>query len=273
LIDGEEIDLTVEDMERTIRVLPDEIKTGVLKDPERLKTMMLSTYITKVAAFRAEKKDLDKLPNIVDRLWNRKINFLAVAEIDNVVQQSSSQDFDRAAKEHYLANPEQYLTTPKVDASHILIGLKERNPNEAELFAKNLLVKIQSGVIDFESAAVKYSDDKGSAKNAGSLGEFTKGSMVPPFDDAVFAIVNSGEIVGPIKTNYGYHIIRLNKKIPQKKIPFEEVKSSIVASLAKSQRAAIREEYLLKIQKDAEMRMDVSEVNEFLGKVVVSEEK
>ena len=206
LIDGDEVDLTTDDMDRTIRILPEEVKDGVLKDPERLKTMLLSTYMTKVAASRAEKKELDKTADVVDRLWNRKINFLAVAEINDIVNSSGSSDFEIAAKEKYLANPEQFLTKKKVEASHILIGIKSRTFVDAEAVAKEIFDKLNNSELEFEQAAKEYSDDKGSAERGGALGVFEKGMMVPPFEDAAFGIEKEGAIVGPIKTNFGYLI-------------------------------------------------------------------
>ena len=272
LIDGDEVDLTTDDMDRTIRILPEEVKDGVLKDPERLKTMLLSTYMTKVAASRAEKKELDKTADVVDRLWNRKINFLAVAEINDIVNSSGSSDFEIAAKEKYLANPEQFLTKKKVEASHILIGIKSRTFVDAEAVAKEIFDKLNNSELEFEQAAKEYSDDKGSAERGGALGVFEKGMMVPPFEDAAFGIEKEGAIVGPIKTNFGYHIIRLDKKYPQTLIPFEEVKAGIVDNLQKAHRASVREEYLLKIQNDAKDRMKDQEIDKYINSVLVQEE-
>jgi len=96
-----------------------------------------------------------------------------------------------------------------VKASHILIEFGN-NKDSALKVAKDILKRAKSGE-DFASLAKTYSEDKGSAINGGSLGYFGKGMMVKPFEDACFA-AKVGEIVGPVETQFGYHIIKVEDK-------------------------------------------------------------
>ncbi|MDD7362791.1 MAG: peptidylprolyl isomerase [Peptoniphilus sp.] len=101
-------------------------------------------------------------------------------------------------KEYYEKNKDRYKTA---EASHILVKTKE----EAEAVKKEL-----DGGADFAKLAKEKSIDKQSAENGGSLGEFTPGQMVKEFDDKVFSM-KPGEISDPVKTQFGYHIIKLEK--------------------------------------------------------------
>lgn len=97
-----------------------------------------------------------------------------------------------------------------VRASHILINIQGNDSVTALSEAKNILVKIQKGE-DFATLAKQYSKDPGSAEKGGDLGWFGKGRMVKPFEDACYkAQVN--QVVGPVKTQFGYHIIKLTGK-------------------------------------------------------------
>jgi parvulin-like peptidyl-prolyl isomerase len=96
-----------------------------------------------------------------------------------------------------------------VKASHILIEFGN-NKDSALKVAKDILKRAKSGE-DFASLAKTYSEDKGSAINGGSLGYFGKGMMVKPFEDDCFA-AKVGEIVGPVETQFGYHIIKVEDK-------------------------------------------------------------
>eukprot|EP00315_Gephyrocapsa_oceanica_P014322 CAMPEP_0185348692 /NCGR_PEP_ID=MMETSP1364-20130426/1884_1 /TAXON_ID=38817 /ORGANISM="Gephyrocapsa oceanica, Strain RCC1303" /LENGTH=176 /DNA_ID=CAMNT_0027948147 /DNA_START=6 /DNA_END=536 /DNA_ORIENTATION=- len=98
----------------------------------------------------------------------------------------------------------------KARASHILFGFKE-NAEDAEARARDVKSKLDSGEIEFESAASTYSSCP-SAARGGDLGEFKRGAMVPEFDEAVFTSEQLGQIIGPIKTQFGWHIIRVDER-------------------------------------------------------------
>lgn len=85
----------------------------------------------------------------------------------------------------------------KIKASHILV--------EKEYLAEDVIKKIQEGN-SFESLAKAFSDCPSGAEG-GDLGEFSRGQMVKPFEDAAFAL-KPGEISGPVRTQFGYHIIK-----------------------------------------------------------------
>jgi len=97
-------------------------------------------------------------------------------------------------------------------ASHIFSGFKE-NAEDAEARARDVKCKLDSGEIEFESAASTYSSCP-SAARGGDLGEFKRGAMVPEFDEAVFSQTSEqlGQIIGPIKTQFGWHIIRVDER-------------------------------------------------------------
>ncbi|PWM64552.1 MAG: hypothetical protein DBX61_11505 [Clostridiales bacterium] len=130
---------------------------------------------------------------------------------------------DEEAKQYYEENKEKFVSEDTVNASHILVDTKEK--------AQEILEQINSGNISFEDAARKYSSCP-SAENAGGLGEFSRGQMVPEFDNAVFAM-NEGEISGPVQTQFGFHLIKLNSKNSAKAIDFNDIKEQVKDILLK----------------------------------------
>ena len=114
-----------------------------------------------------------------------------------------------------------------VNASHILVDSEEK--------ALELLAKINAGEISFEQAALENSSCP-SGQNGGSLGDFGKGQMVPEFDVAVFAM-EVGEISAtPVKTQFGYHLIKLNAKNEAQQIPLAEIAGDIKEALLSEKR-------------------------------------
>ena len=134
------------------------------------------------------------------------------------------------AKKYYEENISKFESGAVVNASHILV--------DSEELANELYKKITSGELSFEDAA-KENSSCPSKSNGGSLGEFTKGQMVPEFDEAVFSM-EVGEITKtPVKTQFGYHLIKLNSKEDSRTAAFDDVKSAILEHLeAENQRAA-----------------------------------
>ena len=119
---------------------------------------------------------------------------------------------------YYNENKEQFMKPETVNASHILVATEE--------LAAKIYEDISAGKISFEDAARENSSCP-SKENGGNLGDFGKGQMVPEFDSAVFAM-EVGEITStPVKTQFGYHLIKLNAKNPASEAAFAEVKDSI----------------------------------------------
>lgn len=160
---------------------------------------------------------------------------LAQVKEDLLVQFAISKTLERVQvtedeiKAFYDSNPDQFAGEPTVVASHILVDTEEE--------ANDLKGKIESGEITFEDAAKQHSSCP-SSQNGGSLGEFGRGQMVPEFDSACFDM-QPGELRGPIKTQFGYHLIRLDAKKDAKPVSLAEAHAAIEQHLlAEKQRKA-----------------------------------
>ncbi len=120
---------------------------------------------------------------------------------------------DDDVRAYYEENKEKFVQGETVNADHILVDSEEK--------ALEVLGKIRSGEIDFGDAAKEYSSCP-SRERGGNLGDFSRGQMVPEFDSAVFAM-NEGEISEPVKTQFGYHLIKFNSKTESAVMPYEEI--------------------------------------------------
>ena len=131
---------------------------------------------------------------------------------------------------YYDVHKGRFMSGETVNASHILVDSEEK--------ANEILAKINAGEISFEQAAMENSSCP-SGQNGGSLGDFERGQMVPEFDSAVFEM-EVGEIsAAPVKTQFGYHLIKLNSKSESTVMPYEKIADEIKqALLIEKQRAA-----------------------------------
>src|SRR5262249_7834523 len=138
-----------------------------------------------------------------------------------------SADIERA----YNNNIEQYSTPEQVRASHILLKTEGKDDAAVKANAEDVLKQARSGA-DFAELAEKYSEDEASAKDGGDLDYFGKGKMVPEFDQAVFAMQPGQTSDQPVKTQYGYHIIRVVDKKPATSRTLAEVRQQISDQLS-----------------------------------------
>lgn len=152
---------------------------------------------------------------------------LAFGELraDQVAAQSAVAEQD--LRKQYDDNKDRYVEPEKRRASHILIT--ESSDDVALAKANQVLAQIKAGK-DFGALASEVSKDPGSASKGGDLGWADRTVFVGPFADAVFSM-QSGELRGPVKTQYGYHIIRLDGIEPGKTRTFEEARPEIEAEV------------------------------------------
>ncbi len=140
---------------------------------------------------------------------------------------SSANVTEEEIRKYYDENGDKLMQGESVNASHILVATEDE--------ANEILAKINAGEISFEDAAAAHSTCPSKAQG-GSLGDFGRGQMVPEFDTAVFEM-SVGEISkAPVKTQFGYHIIRLNSKSEPKKIAYSEVREELSGMLLNEKR-------------------------------------
>jgi peptidyl-prolyl cis-trans isomerase C len=126
-------------------------------------------------------------------------------------------------------------------ARHILV--------ETEAEAQQVLERLEAGE-DFAAIATEVSTDTGSAERGGDLGQFGRGQMVPPFEEAVFG-AEVGDVVGPVQTDFGFHVIEVTDVAPAPEL--SEVEDDIRDQLLEQQRAGAVQEWLTEQQAEAEI--------------------
>ncbi|MBI5590065.1 MAG: SurA N-terminal domain-containing protein [Deltaproteobacteria bacterium] len=150
---------------------------------------------------------------------------------------------DSEIKDYFESHPGEFDTPKTVQASHILIKVDpDANPELVEKAKEKALqvLKMAKGGKDFAELAKQYSDDPG-GKNGGSLGTFKRNSMVEPFGEKAFSM-NPGEISDPVRTQFGWHIIKVEKVNEAATLTFEQASSKIVKKLTDEKAKSIANE-------------------------------
>ncbi len=171
------------------------------------------------------------------KFYNKNKKMFAVPEKRDVKYIKITKDYflknikitDKEVEEYYKKHINEFKVPAQVKARHILIK-PDNNSIAAQMKALNEAKKIREMALkkgaNFAELAKKYSQGP-SAKNGGELGWFKKGEMVPEFEKAAFSL-KKGEISEPVKTKFGYHIIKVEDIKPGKTKTLKEVKNEII---------------------------------------------
>lgn len=218
----------------------------ILKTKPELKNEIYQNLINRwinltLLYLQAEKEGISKDFQIQKKLEELKKMYLAEEYLKRKVGEIKIEE--EVLKSYYERNKERYRKAEGVKVKHILIYVPEKADNatfqKALTKANQIYSKILKGA-SFEEMAKLYSDDTTSKVKGGDLGIIRKGETLPEFEREIFKL-KVGEISKPIRSPYGYHIVKIEKKIPAELLPFDTVKSLVEEDYRKE-----REKFLMK---------------------------
>ena len=232
--------ITTGDFNRELKNLPEYLK-AMADTPEGRKEMLDTMVIRELILQQATKDGLDKGADIEEKLKDLKKRLIVESFLKKKVE-TESQVSDADLQKFYEQNKEKFKTGEQIRASHILV--------KTETEAKDILAKIKAGG-NFEELAKKSSVDSSAAKG-GDLGWFGKGSMVPVFEKAALAL-KEGQVSDVVKSDFGFHIIKLTGKRPAGIRPLEEVKDQIKGAIMPTKQQEVFQKIKEELKKSAKI--------------------
>lgn len=221
VVNGTEI--TERELEATIARFPRE-RQGYLAT-EQGKAQLLEEIISFELIYNyAKDSGMEEDKEYLQQLERAKKEILTQVAISKVVSEANVSD--KEVEDYYNVNKEMFKNSETVSAKHILVETEEK--------AQDVLNKIKEGM-SFEDAAKEFSSCPSNAQG-GDLGRFNRGQMVPEFEDAAFSL-EVEKVSEPVKTQFGYHLIKVSEKLESSIKPFDEVKASIKNNLLQERQA------------------------------------
>jgi peptidyl-prolyl cis-trans isomerase D len=204
----------------------------------RVSPLLFQTFMTQAKVDDAAlKKYYDQNSKEFQVQEQAKVEYVKLSADDLLAKVVVNKD---DVRKYYDEHQGDFGTPEERRAAHILITVNavasQAEQDTAKAKAEQLLLQARQDPAKFSELAKKNSQDPGSAANGGDLGFFGHGMMVKPFEDATFAL-KVGEISGLVKSDFGYHIIRLIAVKPSRVLPFDEAREGIVNKL-RQQKAA-----------------------------------
>lgn len=212
VVAGEEI--TQEEFNLFLQAVPRE-QQAYLANPQFRKQCLDQFIALRLYAKLGEELKLDETEEFQSMIANAKRDILAQIAMRETLKAVSVSEEETAA--YYEEHKEQYKKGETVRAKHILTDTEEK--------CAEILEAIEKNEKSFEDAAKEFSTCPSGAKG-GDLGAFGRGQMVKEFEDAAFS-AEIGAVVGPVKTQFGYHLIKVEEKNDEEIASFEETAASI----------------------------------------------
>lgn len=166
---------------------------------------------------------------------------------------------EESIKKFYEANPDMFTIPEQVRAKHILFStidmttsaaFDDQKKAEIKKKAEGVLAEIKAGA-NFDTLMNKYNEDPGVSQSPNGY-TFAKGQMIKEFEDKAFSM-KVGEVSDLVETSFGYHIIKLEEKIPQKKMTLDESKDSIKAELDQQEKQSHWDKQIEKLKAESKI--------------------
>lgn len=223
VIAGEE--LTQADYEEFLQRIPEQ-QRAYANHPQAKQYYVDQFIAANLFAKAGEDEKLDEtedFKNVMAKMKKETLSQMAMAQAIKGIDVSVEE-----ARGFYEANRQMFEKGETVQAKHILVDSKEK--------AEEIFASIEKGEITFEDAAKAHSSCP-SKEKGGDLGEFGKGQMVKEFEDAAFS-AEIGKVTKPVKSQFGYHLIKVEKHNEAETKTFEEVKDQVANQLLQQKNAS-----------------------------------
>lgn len=239
---GAEISRT--DFEQYLVTINQEHRAGFMRSFKRVADTLDNLLLNEMMLNDALKEGVDQDPAIQAEIERARQRILVDSWMKIYSDRATMGDAEQLAYEKYLATKDNYKVPESLDISHILVKPEGRTEMEALALIEEIRQRISSDELAFEDAVMAYSEDMSKANNKGRFPMVRRGQMVKPFEDAAFALSSAGDLSAPVKTQFGYHLVVLHQKNPERQMAFEEVKESLLEAAQSQLRVKAREDYM-----------------------------
>lgn len=243
------VQLTSLDLAADAMRIPPEARAQLQSRTQNLEQQANNLLTRRILANQALAQGLEQDPTVQAALQvarDRVLSDFLLMRTDEAARPSAA-EVEGLARNIYIAQPQRFEVGEQVQARHILIAAKDA---AARAKAHQISKQLAAGA-DFAELAKEHSADTGSAQRGGDLGFFSKGRMVPEFEQTAFAL-KDGQISDPVESKFGLHIIQRTASKPAGKQSFEEVREELIKEvsdgLARNARSALAEQAKAQVQ-------------------------
>ncbi len=226
------VSITQDDVNRELKVYPEQIQR-MFAGPDGMDKFVDELVKKEMLYQEAKKKGFENNPDYQKKVEEfKKITLIGLLLEKEIEEKAKVSDAD--VKKYYDEHKAEMTQGGQIRASHILVKTEDE--------ANKILEQIKKGG-DFGKLAKEKSIDKASGGNGGDVGFFSKGQMVPEFENAASRL-KVGEVGGPVKTRFGYHIIKVTGKKEGQIVEFDKIKDMLSQRVTAEKQKAVFDSYI-----------------------------
>jgi len=237
--------ITDEDIKAELEALPPQLKPYV-STKEGKKEFIESLVKRELLYQEAKAKGLENSEKVKQDLEKIKKRLLVDAFLRDAIKVDAKVD-DNVLKEYYKKNEKKFAEPEKTHTKHILVKDKK--------LADEIAEKLKKSPESFEKLAAEYSIDS-SGKQGGDIGAHEKGTLVPEYEAAMEKLKNPGDISPVVKSQFGYHIIKLVGREKSKAPKFEDVKDEVKEEYLRENQKTLFENIVTDLKKKYNIKMN-----------------
>lgn len=215
--------VTAAELEAVIAEIPGPERAAFVSSPRRIAEAVDRLVQFHLLAESGLEAGLLEREGVNARLYNSAIRELALLYLQDQVEQQMLEDYSVVAREMYLAEPDLFRTPRLFDFTHLLIGVNDREEREAMALILEAWDRLEAGET-FDDLVVELSEDPTVSENNGRLEAVERGQLDRNFSRALEGIENVGDISGPVRSRFGWHLIRLDAVHIRERRSWEDAK-------------------------------------------------
>lgn len=224
--------VTLHEVDAQVMQLPKHLRAGYLDSPERIEQVVGGLLLNKQMAAQAADWGAESDPYFQAQLEAVKADLLArrarAMHEDQLL--ANQPDFGALAEEIFISHPHRFKRPPTLKLEHVLVYARGRSKAEAAERAQQAREQLIDGARSFSEIFNEFSDEARDPRGLsnGVLTDVVPGMTEPPFEEAAFALRESGEVSEVIETSFGFHVVRLVERVVPEPATLEEMKPMLV---------------------------------------------
>ncbi|MHB8110104.1 MAG: foldase protein PrsA [Syntrophorhabdaceae bacterium] len=234
--------ITITEFNKELDKIPMNMKMMVASESGK-KSFLDRLIVKKLILKEAEKENIEQDKEFQNKLSEIKEQLIIESLLKKKLTAGTDMS-DENLQKYYEANKEKFKKEREINTRHILLKSEEE--------AKQVKDKLQAGE-DFADLAKKYSIDPNAKVTGGEVGFHPKGTLLPEYEAAAFKLTKVGQTTGIVKTQFGFHIIRLEGTKPPAYVPFAEVKDFIKQQLVQERQKEVLDKYIEDLKKNSKI--------------------
>jgi len=254
--------VTEADLAAYLSRIPEEHRGGFLRSRDRIGRALDNLLLPRLITEAAKEDGLLDDPAIHGQLYQSAVVLISQEYMDRYFQEEALDDYSAMARELYLLEPERFQSEPTVSFTHLLIQVGvERGELDGMRSIFSAYERLQAGE-SLDTIAIEQSDDPAAKENQGRYTDVSPETLDPAVA-AALSVMRPGDLSEPVRSEFGWHILRLDEKTPAQELDWEAARDMAIMA-ARTQHMTTARERLVQRLRIGQMEVDVPALQRFL---------